>query len=457
MLGPEKRREGQLFYVGFSLDDRVPPEHPLRAVAREIDFSFVRAEVADLYGDRGNESVDPIVVLKLLFLKYFCQVDSMRELMRQLPLRLDWLWFCQFDLTDEIPDHSVISKARRRWGREVFTRFFTRVLTQCVEAGLVDGSVVHVDASVSKANASKDSIRRHFDLVGGEIYDEDDAPPPGTRVSSTDRDARLTTKNGETILGYKEHRVVDDHCGIVTATVTTPADVSEPHVLERVMRQHEFNTGIAVQTPVADKQYGTAANYRMLHDRGMTPCIPHKRPRENPDKLPRRLFVYDAAEDQYTCPAGEILTRRTKSSPARRRYGTSATVCGRCSLKTQCTDGARRLISRQDDQEVIDWADGCLPRSQRRRLMARRKAKGEGSFADATNRHGYKRHRWRGQEHAEIQNLLIATLQNIRKLIKRSRPTPQPAAAAQTPMADVATSVAAAVRRLFAVARTTHP
>lgn len=443
MLGPEKRREGRLFYVGFSLEERVPPEHPLRTVAREVDFSFVRREVAGLYGDRGNESVDPIVVLKLLFLQFFCDVSSTRELMRQLPMRLDWLWFCGFDLTDEVPDHSVISKARTRWGREVFTSFFTRVLERCVEAGLVGGDVVHVDASVNEADASRDSIRRHLELIGREMYDEEeDGPAPGTPVSSTDPGARLTRKNGRTVLGYKDHRVIDDRCGIVTATITTPADVSEPHVLDEALRRHEFNTGMAVETVVADRQYGTIENYRMLHDRAKTACVPHKRVREDPTKLPRRLFVYDPAHDRYTCPAGEVLTRRTRSDATRWRYGTSAASCARCPLKSRCTDAPRRMISRQADQEVIDWADACLPRSVRRRLMARRKAKAEGSFADAANRHGYKRLRWRGRDNAAVQHLLIATIQNLRKLIKRPRrPSAGPAALAARSLgrlADVA-------------------
>lgn len=432
MLGRVKRRDEKLFYCGFSLDDRVPADHPLRTVGRVVDFSFVRREVAELYGDRGNQSVDPIVVLKLLFLKFFYQARSTRELMRELPMRLDWLWFCEFDLTDEIPDHSVISKARRRWGREVFTGFFERVLSSCVEAGLVDGGVVHIDASVIAADAGMDSLQIQLNLIGAAIYDQEDGedahePPPraGTRVSSTDPDARLTKKNGRTILGYKDHRVIDDRCGIVTATITTPAHVSEPHVLDQALREHERNTGLKVATAVADRQYGTARNYRMLHDRGVLPCIPHKRVREDPSKFQRRLFVYDPAHDCYTCPAGERLTRRARSDANRSRYAAGPGVCAACSMKQRCTDSARgRTISRQIDQEMIDWADGCLSRARRKRLMTRRKTRAEGSFADATNRHGYKRMRWRGLHNAAVQNLLIGAIQNIRTLIRHARPPP---------------------------------
>lgn len=61
-------------------------------------------------------------------------------------------------LDDKIPDHSVLSKARKRWGPEVFGTLFIRVVAQCVEAGLVDGKKIHVDSSLIDANASKDSV-----------------------------------------------------------------------------------------------------------------------------------------------------------------------------------------------------------------------------------------------------------------------------------------------------------
>ena len=59
--------------------------------------------------------------------------------METIPMRLDWLWFLGYDIDSEVPDHSVLSKARARWGAEVFKDFFERVVWQCVEAGLVDG------------------------------------------------------------------------------------------------------------------------------------------------------------------------------------------------------------------------------------------------------------------------------------------------------------------------------
>jgi len=116
------QHEGQkeLFSYGVDLDRRVRAEHPLRRVQAMIDFTFARAAVAHTYGENGNVSVDPVVLLKLMFLLFHENVRSERELVRRLPERLDWLWFLGYGLEDAAPNHSVLSKARARWGCELF-------------------------------------------------------------------------------------------------------------------------------------------------------------------------------------------------------------------------------------------------------------------------------------------------------------------------------------------------
>ena len=94
-------------------------DNPLRAIREQVDFIWVRdgvapPAVAPFYGYNGNESIDPVAILKLLFLQFFDSVKSECELMRIIPERLDYLWFLRFGLNDEILDHSVLSKARAR-------------------------------------------------------------------------------------------------------------------------------------------------------------------------------------------------------------------------------------------------------------------------------------------------------------------------------------------------------
>lgn len=225
MMGKRESQE-KLFYTGFSLEDRVRSDNPLRRIKEAVDFSFVRAEVAGRYGRNGNVSVDPAVILKMMFLLFFDDVASERELMRVIPERLDYLWFLGYSLDDAIPDHSVLSKARRRWGPEAFERFFVQAVRGCVEAGLVAGTKIHMDGSLVDADASKDSVvkgppeliaalKAAYRREEGKLDDREDArdddPPAGhagrpyyeakndRMVSATDPDAvpRLRDAPGE--------------------------------------------------------------------------------------------------------------------------------------------------------------------------------------------------------------------------------------------------------------------
>ena len=80
-----------------------------------LDFSRARPAV-----EKGNPSIEPAGLLELMLILFLENIPSERELMRRLPERLDWLWFRQYDLDSELPDHSVLSKARRRWGPDIF-------------------------------------------------------------------------------------------------------------------------------------------------------------------------------------------------------------------------------------------------------------------------------------------------------------------------------------------------
>ena len=155
MIGPTQQSKPKLFHYGVNLEKRVRSNNPLRAVKAAVDFGFVRKRVADFYGRDGHESEDPIVIMKLMLLLFMDNVSSERELMRIVGERLDYLWFLEFELDDEIPNHSVLSKARKRWGPDVFEEVFITTVQQCLKAGLIDGKKIHMDGSLIDANASK--------------------------------------------------------------------------------------------------------------------------------------------------------------------------------------------------------------------------------------------------------------------------------------------------------------
>jgi len=427
MLGKPKKTQAKLFYHGVSLERRMPEEHPLRKIKQLVDFNFIRSQVADLYGNNGNQSVDPAVILKLMFLLFYENIKSERALMRQLPLRLDWLWFCDYDLDEDTPDHSVLAKARRRWGTEVFQQFFINILEQCITAGLVDGETIYIDSSTIDGNVSIDKVQPQLrdicEDIANKLEDSSELDKLEKRVNPADPDARIGRKYGKSTLGFKDHRVIDDKHGVITATVSTPANVNDDKVLKQAVHTHQANTTTKPETVTADKIYGTVENYKFLHNKGSKACISHQRHGIiKVGRFSHSKFKYDSKQDCYICPAGEKLKRydRTATHSSGHRYRAKRQTCEKCKLFEQCVTSRKfgRQVSRNLNAEYIEWADNCISRHERKELMSRRRYKAEGSFADGANNYGFKRARWRGLCKMEMQNLMIAAIQNLGKLLR---------------------------------------
>lgn len=434
----QQDNQKDLFAYNVDLDRRVRASNPLRQVAAAIDFSFVRYEVAHSYGHNGNVSVDPVVILKMMFLLFYDNVSSERQLMSIIPERLDYLWFLGYGLNDDIPDHSVLSKARARWGSEVFEKLFVRTVAACVHAGLVDGTKIHMDGSLIKANASTDAVvHGPPELVAAlrAAYREqeqkfDEQPAGGsvnqTHLNTTDPDAQLA-RTGSSVCrpAYKHHRAVDNAQGVITAQLTTGGTVKEDTQLPTLSEQHERHCAAKVQTIVADSQYGTVQNFLYCQSQGIAAHMADVKTAQNragqrSEFFRDDQFIYDASTDTYTCPAGQRM-KRWQHRPDKQawQYMAGAKICAACPLRSQCTRARwGRRIQRLHEQAKVDAARqqaasprAVVDRKRRRHLM-------EGSFADAANNHGFKTSRWRGLWRQRIQNSLIAACQNVRILLR---------------------------------------
>src|SRR5262245_50627351 len=445
MMGPKQQSEAKLFHYGVNLENRVRGNNPLRAIKRTVNFRFVRQRVMKFYGRDGHQSEDPIVIMKLMLLLFMDNVSSERDLMRIVGERLDYLWFLDFDLDDEIPNHSILSKARKRWGSEVFEELFIGIVRQCLEAGLVDGRKIHMDGSFVRANASLDSVttgpvvlidalwqvyRREAEKL--EDPDSDGGRTATTMVSSTDPDTTMSRKNptDPARLRYKHHREVDEQCGVITAIETTGGNVVENHKLIALVEQHEANTGGKVGVVVADAQYGTNDNFAACQQRQIRSHMKDLRSTVKASRKRRGLFQqsdfqYDAETETYVCPAGERLKRLGGVDRGFYMFFSSAAVCRGCSLRRQCTTSKNyvRKLKRHVAHEQIEQARAESHSGWARRDRRRRQHLMEGSFA-ASTRHGFKRARWRRLHNQRIQDYLIAVCQNIQILIRNGRLNP---------------------------------
>ena len=455
MMGHQPDSQKKLFCYAANLEDRIPADHLLRLIQRHIDFDFVCDEVKDLYGTRGNVSIPPPVILKMMLLLILYNVRSERELMKTIPIRLDWLWFLGYDLESTIPDHSVLSKARRRWGADLFKTFFERIVWQCVEAGLVNGEKLFVDSSLVQADASNNSVVKRetiqlqidssFSTLEARLEDpkpteranddhhDDDDEHPHSRVnrshhSTTDPDASVVRQGrGAPKLQYKTHRGVDEQAEVITATEVTTGAVNEAHRLSSLIDTHRGNTGRSATTVVADTKYGTVDNYLICHDRDIHAHMPDLKARQDETGrrkgiFPEEAFVYDPETDTYRCPGNQVLKRRKQKKKRKAfEYGISPRICMSCPLRDQCTKSKTgRTIKRHLRQADLNDMRQAAQSPRAKKDIKKRQSLMERSFARAT-RYGFKRARWRRIEKVRIQEYLTASVQNIMILLSHAK------------------------------------
>lgn len=325
---------------------------------------------------------------------------------------------------------------------EVFERLFIRSVQQAVSAGLVDGKKLHVDGSLIDANASNDAwvkgdalwidhlkqaYRREDEKLDAISEHSLDKGANQTRFNSTDIDASFTGKdNGKETYRkarYKTHRGVDDKKGIITASITTTGSVSENKCLFDVIGHSQAHTAIKVAEICADSQYGTYHNLQRCINEGIRAHIKplHKSRRRNLTRIPAEQFEYDRANNCYRCPMGQTLKFYSVDwSNCRFQYRCSSTVCGKCELAQQCLGQERaRIITRAFEQDLIE----SMPLDEQLYVQnsRRRMSMVERSFADASNNHHLKRARWRRLWRQEIQNYLIAAIQNIKTMLRAAK------------------------------------
>jgi len=441
MMGYESDGQQKLFYSNLNIEKRIPKEHILRQIKSKIDFDFIYFQVKDTYGIKGNVSVPPPVILKMMLLLVLYNVRSERELMDTIPLRLDWLWFLGYDIDTETPDHSVLSKARRRWGVEAFKTFFERIVWQCVDAGLVSEDKLFVDSSLVDANASNNSVvdthslkrylnerYRFLEERLDDVKAHKTTPANSRHISITDPDASVVRHSGgKSKLRYKTHRGVDPKHEVITATKMTPGSVDEGHLLVEMIELHEHNTQTSPDTVVADSRYGKTENYLLCHDLGKKAHITslEKTQRGTGRQkgiFPKEAFTYHPETDTFTCPAGHTLKRRHHHRKRNHyEYIASPGTCSRCELRDRCTRAKdARTLKRHVRQDDLDTMLKDANSRQAKMDIKYRQHLSERSFAQSCT-FGYKRARWRRLWRVEIQDFLIASIQNILILLRHAK------------------------------------
>ena len=239
------------------------------------------------------------------------------------------------------------------------------------------------------------------------------------RVSTTDPDATpMRTKHG-TALGYHDHYVVDGgKARIILAALVTPADVMENVPLRDLLWRVCFRRKVRPHQVTGDTTYGTVENIVAIEDAGIRAYVPL------PDWGSRRPgffaqadFTYDAARDEYRCPQQHPLKRETaKYSEEVVVYRANPAICNACSLKESCTESRHgRIVHRSFYADYLEKVHGYHATEAYQKAMRKRQVWVEPLFAEAKLWHGLRRFRLRGLMNVNIQGLLSAAGQNLKR------------------------------------------
>ena len=145
-------------FSNFQLSQRVPKENFYRRLKEVLDLSFLYQLTKPCYGSCGQKSIDPVVFYKLCLVGYLENITSDRQIIEHCSMRLDILYFLGFDIDEELPWHSTVSRTRKLFPEGLFEQVFERVLQMCIEKGMVAGHTQAMDSAPVKANASMDSL-----------------------------------------------------------------------------------------------------------------------------------------------------------------------------------------------------------------------------------------------------------------------------------------------------------
>jgi transposase len=263
-----------------SPDQRIPQDHPLRAIRSMVDRSLTELSprFEGLYGKTGRPSIAPERLLRALLLQVLYTVRSERQLMEQLDYNLLFRWFVGLDADDPVWAPTVFTKNRDRLLRgDVAQAFFESVLAQAKAKRLLSTDHFTVDGTLIEAWASQKSLVRR-DGPDDRNSDDDPGNPTvdfrgekrsnTTHVSASDPDARIVKRRGQASrLAFMGHVLMENRSGLAVDALCTEADgYAEREAALEMLGNRKGTLG-------ADRGYDSDGFVGALRLRGVTPHV----------------------------------------------------------------------------------------------------------------------------------------------------------------------------------------
>ncbi len=469
-------------FLSFRLSDRVPKDNLYRRLRETLELGFLYRDTKELYGRTGNPSIDPVVFFKLLITGYLENITSDRKLVEHCSMRMDVLYFLGYDLDEELPWHSTISRTRQLYPESLFEKLFNKIFALCVDSGMVSGHTQAVDSAPIKANASMESVvpkmpatpmDDHLKKVSEENGATEqrqgkiDSPahisapehelkrmekhhqnlrespvrPSGashkrarllsnkTHYNPHDPDARISVKSGKARkLNYRCSMAVDTAEGVISHIQADFADGRDSQYLKGIglkVQNRLWKSELIMTDLLADAGYSNGGNYDFLEQRKVTGWIPvfgkYKPELEG--------FPYNRERDEYSCPMDRPLPFKrlstNKDGTVLKNYWAAPRDCKACPMKPQCAPKTKcKKIARTiyDEPYLRAYARQHSERGwQMKRL---RQSTVEPVFGSLTQFYGLRKIGVLGKAGAHKVMLMAAIAFNLKKYLKKGEGKP---------------------------------
>jgi len=462
------------------LQDLIPEHNFYRLLDNAIDFRFLYKATKVYYGEEGQESVDPIVFFKICLVGYLNNINSDRKLIEYCSNCLDVRLFIRYDIDESLPWHSTISRTRQLYGEQVFIELFKKILSLCVEKGMVRGKRQAVDSAFIKANASMDSLIEKEVLADADYYADElnqnseykvsqtkeklvnqhhnwkkeaykNMPRAGKRIneknekgndirpkyisnhthySPTDPDARVSVKPGKSRhLNYFGQLAVDDHNHVITGACADFAHKRDSQCLEQIVEITKKNleeNQVELGEILADAGYSSGQALSYLDKNNIKAWMPNFG-----QYIPHRDgFVLQKLGNFYQCTKeggnkAKLLFMGEKTDGkgyTTRAYRSSKSDCRKCPLREQCL-GMKANFKRLNDsihKELYDEMHKKLTQNPNyaTRMSKIRSKTVEPVLGTLINFTNMKRVNTRGIQQANKHVLMAALTYNLKKYLK---------------------------------------
>src|SRR5210317_221345 len=456
----KSRSQSTLFPERF--DDYISEDSAVRVIdvfIDDLDISGLGFKTEP--NDTGRPAYHATTMLKIYVYGYLNRIQSSRRLEREAQRNVELMW-----LTGQLaPDFKTIAEFRKNNGEAI--RLVCREFVMlCKKLDLFADAFVAIDGSKFKAVNNRDrnftkakmkrrlqqideSIERYLGQIASADRQESAIAEPKTKrledkikalkqemarlkklevrmlatpdeqISLTDPDARsmATSGRGTGMVGYNVQTAVDTkHHLIVAHEVTNEGH--DRQQLHNIASQAKVVIGTNTLDVVADRGYFRGEEIKSCDEAGITTYLPKPQTSGNAAKglFGKRDFIYHKEADTYQCPAGEHLTLRTKTQQGDQiiyRYWTS--VCGACSLKSKCTPGKERRVSRWEHEAVIEAAEARLDREPER--MRVRRCTAEHPFGTLKSWMGHTHFLMKTKAHVSTEMSLHVLAYNLKRVI----------------------------------------